>query len=299
MRVRLFPGKQKEMLYKNKGRYGTTWREMAGILGVERYQVVGWVFERSLIPEDKFFEIDKNGEYLKYVIELLPENWGKLKAGAILSARFNKPKLCKSFEHSEDSAELTGILLGDGNITAYINGRAQVYQVSVASGRKNEEEYARNFVAPLLTKLSGIDYTLFLRNNAVYSRINSKEFVKELGRHGLHPGNKIKNKLRIPGWIFEKDEYLRACIRGLVDTDGSICHLSNKDPHLGRITFKSFNSYLLKDAREALVQLGFHPSKATYNQIYLTRKSDLLKYYKEIGSNNSYKRMRLEKFIAP
>ncbi len=297
MRVRLFPGKQKEMLYKNKGRYGTTWREMAGTLGVERYQVIGWVFERSLIPEDKFLEIDKNGEYLKYVIELLPENWGKLKAGAILSARFNKTKPCKSFEHSEDSAELTGILLGDGNITAYVNGRAQVYQVSVASGMKNEEEYARNFVAPLLTKLSGIDCTILLRDNAVYSRINSKEFVKELGRHGLHPGNKIKNKLRIPGWIFEKDRYLRACIRGLVDTDGSVHRLSNKDPQLGRISFKNFNQFLLEDVRNALIKLGFHPSKFIYRSIFLTRKAELVKYYKEIGSNNLYKLKRLEEFV--
>ena len=297
MRVRLSPGKQKEMLYKNKCRYGKTWREMANALGVKRYQVVGWAFEQSLIPEDKFLEIDKNGEYREYVIEVLPENWGQVKAGAILCARFNKTKPCKSFEHSEEFAELVGILLGDGNITAYVNGRAQVYQVNVASGRKNEESYARNFVAPLLTKLSGIGHKILLKNNAVYSCINSKEFVKELERNGLLPGNKIKNKLRIPGWIFEKDRYLRACIRGLVDTDGSVHRLSNKDPHLGRISFKNFNQFLLEDVRNALIKLGFHPSKFIYRSIFLTRKADLVKYYKEIGSNNLYKLKRLEKFV--
>ena len=242
--MRLSPGKQKEMLYKNKGRYGTTWREMANALGVKRYQVVGWAFEQSLIPEDKFFEIDKNGEYLNYVIERLPENWGQIKAGAILSARFNKPKPCKFFEHSEEFAELVGILLGDGNITVYIKGRAQVYQVSVASGRKNEEAYARNFVAPLLTKLSGLNTKIRLKKNVVYSYLSSKELVKELERNGLFHGNKIKNKLKIPDWIFENKKYLRACIRGLIDTDGSVYRLSNKDPKLGRISFKNHNPLL-------------------------------------------------------
>lgn len=297
MRVRLSPGKQKEMLCKYKCSHGITWREMADVLGVKLYQVRDWAFERCLIPEDKFLEIDKDGDYSKYVIEVLPENWGQKKAGALLCARFNKTKPCKPFEHSEDSAELTGILLGDGNITAYVNGRAQVYQVSVASGRKNEEEYARNFVGPLLTKISGMDHEIRLKENVIYSRILSKEFVKELGRNGLIPGNKIKNKLRIPRWIFEKDEYMRACIRGLVDTDGSVHHLSNKDPHLGRISFKNFNRFLLGDTRNALINLGFHPSKVTYKSIFLTRKADLLKYYKEIGSNNPYKLKRLEEFV--
>lgn len=299
MRVRLAPGKQREMLCKNKGRYGKAWREMADALGVKRHCLNDWVFEGSLIPENVFIEIDRDGEYRKYVIEVLPENWGKKKNGAILCARFNKPRPCKLLGHNEEFAELFGIMLGDGNVTAYVNGRAQVYQVSVATGRKNEEAYARGFVAPLMSKLSGLDCKIILKGNVIYSWINSRKFVEELGRNGLPHGDKIKNKLRIPEWIFSKEEYLRACIRGLVDTDGSVYRLSNQDPHLGRISFKNFNPYLLEDVRNGLIKLGFHPSKIIYKNIHLTRKADLVKYYKEIGSNNHYKLSRLEKFIAP
>jgi hypothetical protein len=42
MRVRLFPGKQKELFYSNKARYGKTWREMADDLGDKDYQVRDW-----------------------------------------------------------------------------------------------------------------------------------------------------------------------------------------------------------------------------------------------------------------
>lgn len=221
----------------------------------------------------------------------------KSKAWGIFCARFSTPNPCKSLEHSKEFAELAGILLGDGNVYVYENGRTQVHQVRIASGRKTEEEYARGFVAPLLTNLSGINSKFLLKRNVIYSCINSKEFVKELERNGMRRGDKIKNKVGIPAWISADDEFLRACIRGLIDTDGSVYRLSNKDPHLGRISFKNFNSVLMDDFRKGLIKLGFHPSKEIYKNVHLTRKADVLKYYKEIGSNNPYKLARLEKFV--
>ena len=211
----------------------------------------------------------------------------------------NKPKKCKKLKKSERFAEFVGIMLGDGNLYSYKNGRADVHQLRIATGRKNEEKYARDYIAPLLSELSGITPRFLVKRNAIYSCINSKEFVKELVRNGIKCGKKVGDSARIPAWIFSNDRYLRACIRGLIDTDGSIYRLSNQDPHLGRISLKNFNPMLLEDFRNAMLKLGFHPSRAIHRNIFITQKADLVKYYKEIGSNNCHKRARLALFTAP
>ena len=211
----------------------------------------------------------------------------------------NKPRRCKRLKQTEETAEFIGIMLGDGNVFSCENEKANVHQVRIATGRKDEEEYAYETIIPLLRNISGIEPRVLIRKNVIYSCINSRKFVEELVRLGFRKGNKIMNRMRIPEWIFSKDRYIRACIRGLVDTDGSVYRLSNHDPHLGRISLKNFNPLLLEDFQKAMLRLGFHPSKIIHKNVFVTRKADLVKYYKEIGSNNPYKRARLALFIAP
>lgn len=174
-----------------------------------------------------------------------------------------------------------------------------MHQLRIATGCKDEKEYACGTILPLLKRISGTEPRVLVKKNVIYSCINSRKFVEGLEKIGFKKGNKIRNKMRIPNWIFSKDGYLRACIRGLVDTDGSVYRLSNQDPHLGRISFKNSNPLLVEDFQKAMEKLSFHPSKAVYKNIFITRKADLVKYYKEIGSNNPYKRARLTLFIAP
>jgi hypothetical protein len=37
---------------------------------------------------------------------------------------------------------------------------------------------------------------------------------------GLPIGNKLKNSVEIPRWIFKKKRYLMKCLKGLFETDG-------------------------------------------------------------------------------
>jgi hypothetical protein len=69
---------------------------------------------------------------------------------------------------------------------------------------------------------------------------------------GLPCGNKIRNRASIPSWIFENEKYLKACIRVLIDTDGSIYALKPNYPNLLQICFKNKNSRLLVDFGIAL-----------------------------------------------
>ena len=72
--------------------------------------------------------------------------------------------------------------------------------------------------------------------------------------------NKKKNKIRIPSWIYTNNDYLKACIRGLVDTDGCL-YKKYKYPRILQIEFYSAIPTLLSDFRRIMMKLGFKVSK--------------------------------------
>jgi intein/homing endonuclease len=126
-----------------------------------------------------------------------------------------------------------------------------------------------------------------LQNNERFLDVYSINLVKFFRSIGINPGNKIKNQSTIPAWVWEDKVFMRACLRGLVDTDGSIFRMSKKDPNLLRISFTNYNNALIEDTRKAFIKLGFHPSKIILNkQFFLSRKEDINKYLKEIGFSN-------------
>lgn len=53
------------------------------------------------------------------------------------------------------------------------------------------------------------------------------------------------SKIGIPQWIKNDETYIKACLRGLIDTDGSIFRMSKRDKNLIRIGFTNHNSRLL------------------------------------------------------
>ncbi len=110
------------------------------------------------------------------------------------------------------------------------------------------------------------------------------------------PGNKKLNNQGIPKWVFNERELLSACIRGLVDTDGSIFYISKRNKNL-RIDFTSYIPNLLRDTQKGLFSLGFNPSKViNQKHIFLSSKKDVNRYIKEIGFHNQKHLNRVNKF---
>ncbi len=189
----------------------------------------------------------------------------------------------KSPEFTEELAEFVGIMLGDGSIFVGPNDN----QVRITGNSITEADYVTRFVKNLMSELFGIvPHIRFPKGkNAVIVYSDSKNLVEFLRSIGLKSGDKIRNKLGIPAWIKSDNKLLASCIRGLVDTDGSISRLKPHWPNLLQISFKNNNSILLNDFRESLIALGFIPSKIFGNRVVLTRKAEIQKYFKEIGSN--------------
>jgi len=204
-------------------------------------------------------------------------------------------KLIRKPRQSEELAEAVGIMLGDGS--NYANFRKGAYQVRIAANSKCESDYLLLFMKPLFERLFGIEGRISFHrsHSAMYLRFDSRNLVYFFDGIGVPFGGR-KAKAGIPEWIKAEEKYLAACLRGLFDTDGSVYRLARKYPNLLRISFKNANEALLEDVRAGLLALGFHPSKATWRNVFLTRKSDVCLFADKIGFNNPKNQNRLNSF---
>lgn len=184
---------------------------------------------------------------------------------------------------SADLAEFIGIMLGDGSLTHF--------QVVVTLGNK-EIVYAR-YVCDLIKKLFGIEAKIGVRVTGycdVY--IGSVRLTSYLFKMGL-VRNKVKSQVDVPVWIMTKPEYMRACLRGFFDTDGSVYKLRFGN----QISLCNASLPLLKSLQLMLLRLEYRPSSISLKNVYLTRRQDLKRFFEEIGSNHPKKRNRLKRLV--
>lgn len=283
MRIRLKRGKQRELILKAK--QGKTWQEISKELKVSKdYLRIDLYNENRLLDSKLFAKLSKIASlnFSRYIKDRLEDNWGRSIGGKKSSGRtkkITKPK------ESEELAELVGIILGDGSL--YWNEKRGVYALKIAGDLKTEKEYLTNFIKSLMDKIFKINSKIEIRKSEIFVSEYSKEIIKILEEYGLKRGNKKINNIGIPEWIKNNKKFLEACIRGLIDTDGSIFRMSRKDPTLLRISFKNRTLKLLTDARNSLITLGFSPSRAILNeQFFISRKEDIHRYITYIKFNN-------------
>ncbi len=187
----------------------------------------------------------------------------------------------------EKLAEEIGIHLGDGCLLKKKN------YFSVKCDIKEEENYVKNFLLPLYKKLYNIDLKLIKRYNVcgfeIYSKVIS-EFKNKVIR--LPYGKKI-HKIEVPKLILNTRDrrVYSALIRGLFDTDGCIYISRSKYPVIS-ITIKS--EKLIQQVFNMLKKMGFIPTKTEFT-VMLNGPTMLIKWIKEIGSNNPKNIARLEK----
>lgn len=298
MRIRLSRGRQKELITKAKE--GLSWGELSERLKLSQGYIRNELQkEKNLLSRVVYKKLCKlsGKNFDRYIIEKLGDNWGKSKGGKNSSGSTINLKISNN---QLALAELIGIILGDGNISHYKKGKKiGVYQIKIAGDYKKDKEYHLDYIKPLCESLFNLKprETINFKHNERFLYLSSKQLVEFFRGHNLMPGDKIKNQSTIPFWVFKKDLFLRACLRGLIDTDGSIHRMSKKDPNLLRIKFTNHNARLLNDARNAFLKLNFHVSKIICGRnIQISRKADIEKYLREIGFSNPKHLKRLHKF---
>lgn len=215
-----------------------------------------------------------------------PEYYRKL--GCSVPNKFRRP------DKSEDLAEFLGIVLGDGGLT---RGQCEISLHMI-----DDIEYSKH-VQHLADELFGAKSSIssYPKHNVIKVVISGIMFTQLLEQLGLRRGNKIKHQVDIPGWIKENPVYLRACMRGLYDTDGGTFthnHVvsGHQYKHFG-VTFTSASKPLIKSYGEGLRQNGFAIHAQGVN-IFLYGTKVSQRFFDTFKPNNPKSRARLTAYLA-
>lgn len=286
-RIKLERGFQKRLIDEAKKRRNLSWDNLGNLLNVSSsYLRIDLRYENILLSERLYKKLCKlsNLDYGKYILKKLNKDWGRSKGGKKSKPKEREVSILLN-EHSEKLAELIGIMLGDGNLWS---GKG-FYYIRICGHSIDDKNYLFNHVRSLIKSLFDVNMGIYQhnKNKELYLTKGSKDLLFTLEHFGLKRGNKLKNQVGIPQWIFNSKKYLKACIRGLIDTDGTVLPITGRN--YSYIWFTCGNPELRKDFEKAMKILGYKISKWNFHgtpETYIGSKNLIKKFYHEIGFNN-------------
>lgn len=308
-RVFLPEGKQRKLCLSAKHQLGSTWLILANYLHVSPRSLENWYLEKRLLPDTVYINLSSLTGITFTNVKYLPDNWGRAKGGkrslqlrkkplwALEGSKKGGTNSAKKFpipEYSVKLAEFIGIMLGDGGVSSG--------QISITLGYSTDKDYI-HYVIDLISILFNAKASIFYPSDkdAAKIRVSGVNLVKVLKQLGLVEGNKIVQQIDIPQWIFKEESYMRACIRGLVDTDGCVHRKVRRKSELIEyrsvgVTFCSASIPLQKSVINIFKLLNFRVS-ISGRTIYLCGKEQVTRYVKEIGFSNPKHHNRYKKFL--
>ncbi|MDP2630659.1 MAG: hypothetical protein Q8P56_04585 [Candidatus Uhrbacteria bacterium] len=328
-RVRLLTSPEKFFSDVRK-RTGFTFEKLGEICGVHRRSFSDWKSGELLMPSRVFEKIIKVAVIERPKYKVLPDYWhirdaaskggtrrlelygppgtfeGRKKGGRrtrefflanpALAAQvgFKLRKEIVIPPMSTDLAEMVGIMLGDGGITQY--------QAIVTLNSVDDRQYV-DYVAKLFKKLFRVevDFVKPKNSKAIDIRVSNKNLVEYfIKKHSLSIGSKIRAQVTIPSWIEKRDRFLKACLRGLFDTDGSFYidrhKIKEKSYKYPCLVFASNNATLYGSMFRALQGMNLCPTGKQSN-IFLRREENVHRYFRVIGSSNKKHLDKYRKFV--
>jgi transcriptional regulator with XRE-family HTH domain len=318
-RVIFRPGEQKKFLLDVKEKIGGSWKNIAESLGVHPRTVSAWRNEENSLTfgalsilcelascsmpsnigvRDQYWYVGmaaQKGGVANYKIngkvggdeKHRKEQWrkwwddeGKLKLPQTKAKKVHIP------EFSEEFAEFIGIILGDGGINKN--------QITITLNSVDDKEYSQ-FVESLVKNLFHIPIGTYQSLHALAKRlvISRTALVDYLTSDlvGLEKGNKVKQQVDIPQWVRSNEEYTKACIRGLLDTDGCVIihryQSKGKRYSYKKIGFTSHSYPLLRSVSAILSHLSIgHRVMKNQWEIRIEAQEEVRKYFQIIGTHN-------------
>lgn len=176
-----------------------------------------------------------------------------------------------NFSNKKILSYIIGVSLGDGNLSNP-NGRAIRLRITCDKKYPKLIEYIKENIQTVLpeNKVSIVD-----KQNAVDISCYSNKWEKYLGWKAKS-GSKIKQKVKVPIWIKNDTGYIKECLRGLFQTDGSIYN----DREYIMVNYTSAIYTLANDAVEMLEKIGF----STTSRKVVTKDGNI-KYVIRISKN--------------
>lgn len=188
-------------------------------------------------------------------------------------------------KYSEELAEFFGIMMGDGGIN-------NPWQANITVNSIADADYAE-FIVELVQDLFSLTPAVRKRKekSAVVISLASTTVVDFLVANGLVRGNKIKGKVKVPKWILSKSRFRKACVRGLIDTDGCLYvhnhKVSGKEYQNIGFCFSNRSPELIRYVADTLEGFSIKPHiDKQGKQVYLYSESAVSKYLKVFGTSN-------------
>ena len=180
---------------------------------------------------------------------------------------------------SETAAYIIGIALGDGNLSNP-NGRATRLRITCDARYPDiactiEESLSILFPNNKISRVPGPKKSYF--NISIYS--NQLDAIMPWQ---ANQGTKYKQAAHVPEWIFKNTGYSKACLKGLIQSDGSIY----RDRGYYMINFTNDIRLLASDVQHLFQKLGYKPHLYCAKQ-----KSGRPKYTVRLSRN-------VEKFLS-
>ncbi|MDO8430669.1 MAG: LAGLIDADG family homing endonuclease [Candidatus Taylorbacteria bacterium] len=167
--------------------------------------------------------------------------------------------------YNKNTAYVIGLSIGDGNLSDS-NGRCPRLRITC----DNKYPLLRERIVDSLNKLfPNNKISEYVRKEKcidVYCYSKSLEGILGWKAKG---GSKYKQNVRIPEWIFTRKIYIKSCLKGLFETDGSIY----KDR---KYTYVNFTTIINDLKNDVILMIGILGYKC--NQAKVMQRSGKLKY---------------------
>ena len=174
---------------------------------------------------------------------------------------------------NKNTAYVIGFSIGDGNLSSS-NGRTIKLRVTCDDKYPALKQRIINSLKSLLPNNVVSEYKR--KENCTDVYCHSKSLEKILGWSAAG-GSKYKQTVRVPNWIFEKKIYIKYCLKGLIETDGSI-YMDRKYQY---VNFTTIIKELSDDVSRMIKDLGY-----SCNISKTMQKTGKLKYVVRVCKNS-------------
>lgn len=208
-----------------------------------------------------------------------PKKLKKWRSENLRKNRFDNLKKIKEPDLCESLAELVGIYLGDGTMTKNL--------IRISGDVRVDKPYF-DYISNLVKSLFGISPAVRSERgrNTLLLTVQSRKLVSYfMDEFGLKPGNKIKNQSKIPEDILSNNSMRNSCLRGLIDTDGSVSRRGRNGSQFC-LQFTSHNPFLLKQVIEIGKGIGVFTFVDKKNGAGTNSWENIRKYFSIVGSSN-------------
>ena len=316
----MFTGDSNPFFISIRAQYAS-WTEVASAFGINVRTITAWRAGENLMPFDvalrwsgvtnvslphyELIDMDQKrraagmlgGNARQLLYGNLGTPSGRRLGGlrAVETHRKNKtspfiPRPVGTPRRNSDFAELVGAILGDGGITTY--------QLILYSNFFDEKEYSE-FLRVLIKHVFKAESITYPSSHRGVIRLvcSRAEVVRHLREAGLNLGNKVERQAEVPLWIRVDPILSKACLRGLIDTDGC----AYMDRHRIRgcvytsrcIAFTNASVPLLDFVYTTWQSLGFHPTRHG-RHVRLRRAEEVDVYIQDVGFSNPKHTARLK-----